>query len=282
MFIENRVVTLQTPLGRNILSGNVYDNFKRSGKGHGGKVGSFSATVGEGYPGGGSGSRGAHDSDKTPRRCSFCSKAHPTYKCYQFKNLTVAERSEKASQAGMCFRCLEKDHMCAECPCGNKYRKLGCHRSHHYLLCDCVIVTPDPNVNNSNPSSSSETNVKLPVDNSNATVIAGSAKVGLPGARLKVLPVRIYGEGGIFLTVYAMIDDGSERTLISEEICQKLGIDGPPKDIVMSTSSGDCVPMSVKNVDFFVSDRVGSEQYGVIDAYSVKKLPDIGDEYPFI
>ena len=266
-FIENRVITLQTPLGRNILSNKGNDGFKRSKPRHFGKEGSFSAPVGEGSPGGGSGGGGSRDSDKTPRKCSYCGEGHSTYRCHKFRKLSLSGRVDFVFKNHICFACLEKGHMIGECP--KRFTKPGCKRSHHFLLCDCNISTTSSSAGFVDPASDNQ-------------VVAGSANVDMTGARLKVLPVRLHGPSGSFLTVYGMIDDGSQNTLISEEICEKLGIDGQSKSIVMSTSSGDDVPMTVKTVDFNISDKCGSTLYGIAGAYSVKKLPSLGDDYPCV
>ncbi|KAH7702853.1 Pao retrotransposon peptidase domain-containing protein [Aphelenchoides avenae] len=68
---------------------------------------------------------------RTRPECFLCGEAHWANNCVQFP--TAAKRRERAAEARLCFKCLQPNHACKDCP-----RKKGCPRcekNHHLALC---------------------------------------------------------------------------------------------------------------------------------------------------
>ena len=64
-------------------------------------------------------------------RCQVCFKGHQTSKCWSLVKVSLEKRLEVCKKHGLCFRCLCKGHLAANCAavCG------GCQGKHHSLLC---------------------------------------------------------------------------------------------------------------------------------------------------
>ena len=56
---------------------------------------------------------------------------------------------------------------------------------------------------------------------------------------LQVVPLRVFGKRGKVVTTYAMLDSGSEITLVDPSLASTLDLDGQPDELVISTVSND-------------------------------------------
>jgi len=68
------------------------------------------------------------------------------------------------------------------------------------------------------------------------------------GARLHVLPVAVSNDKGEEREVYAMLDSGSEETLLSKEVSDFLGLPGLATNVVVITADGRRTPVDTHQV----------------------------------
>ena len=69
-------------------------------------------------------------SESVNNQCNICHKGHPTEKCWNLTQVSLDERQEKMSKAGLCFRCLNKGHISKNC---NK-KCARCHGRHSVVV----------------------------------------------------------------------------------------------------------------------------------------------------
>ena len=164
--------------------------------------------------------------------CPCCSQAHPLHRCNRFKEKSHAQRNEFVKAKGLCYNCLKDNpvlqsgivikHVAKCCPSKFKCRIEGCGASHHTLL-----HMPNQQKKESDKNSAQMdgcTQVK-PV---NTAFQEDSDSV-----LLQVVPLRVLGEQGKVVTTYAMLDSGSEITLVDPSLASSLGLKGQPGELVV-------------------------------------------------
>ena len=52
---------------------------------------------------------------------------------------------------------------------------------------------------------------------------------------LRVVPIRVIGQHGVVTTIYAMLDSGSEITLVDPSLIEQLRVQGRSDQLVVST-----------------------------------------------
>ncbi|CAB4009683.1 Hypothetical predicted protein [Paramuricea clavata] len=215
-------------------------------------------------------SRNIYKSVKVTTPCPCCSQAHPIYRCELFKGKTPGERFELAKRKNLCYTCLKSNqikqlgrtmkHTARSCPSKFKCKIEGCGALHHTLL--------------HKPESLKETaeekdkNIELPtVTSSTATSKATHAVL------LRVIPVRVIGERQV-ATTYAMLDSGSEITLVDQSLVKQVGAQGHLDKLVVSTVSkendvqhGYCINLSVESL---INEN--SKRLKLTNAWSSKEL----------
>ena len=219
---------------------------------------------------GGSGSgkcrvQGGSSSEK----CIFCSKpGHKIYNCYSFIAAPVEKRCKFATSNNLCFTCLKISHASNRCRFRSSPRAEGCKKNHHALLCSCE----------------GETVVKSCVEEAlkkvSSIVNRVASGVGEVGARLHVLPVVVSNERGDEKEVYAMLDSGSEESLLSKEVADFLELPGVKKDVVVITADGRRTPINTLQVKLHVGPLNRAARYDVSDVLVMDNLQSIGPNVP--
>ena len=146
--------------------------------------------------------------------CPVCSGEHELVGCDVYLRLPLPQRWRTVRRNGLCFICLGTHHRSEVCTsektCGYK----GCDKPHHRTLhCE---TTPN------------HTDVQ--------TNICGATN-GPTGGCLGVIPVRIQGPKRS-LIVYALLDTGSDITLIEEDVTRQLGLLGSTTQLSMPSVHG--------------------------------------------
>ncbi|XP_045036684.1 uncharacterized protein LOC123477415 [Daphnia magna] len=88
---------------------------------------------------------------------------------------------------------------------------------------------------------------------------------------LAVVPVRLPA-GCRTLDVFALLDTGSQATLLREDAANALGPTGRPRKIRFGTFHGKDPVVETRLVGFFVSSLEGDQSYNVSDAFVVPRL----------
>ncbi|XP_055605529.1 uncharacterized protein LOC129753709 [Uranotaenia lowii] len=175
--------------------------------------------------------------------CLGCSsRAHKIRDCQKFRSLTVMERLKLVEEKGMCRRCLAP-HGKWPCrtkqPCGLE----GCSEAHHKLL----------HVSQFEPAT-----VSIHRDKRGSTLY-------------KIVPVTLHGNGRS-VSAYAFLDDGSNVTLVEDEIAEKLGLEGDDHDLCLQWTSSVTRNESSRIVQLSVSKENNGHQYPLSNVRTISKL----------
>ncbi|XP_043212716.1 uncharacterized protein LOC122376815, partial [Amphibalanus amphitrite] len=174
--------------------------------------------------------------------CTMCQQTHELQHCDEFLALTVSEKAEFVGRNGLCFNCLGRDHISATCPSDARCDAEHCGRRHHTLLHNGGRVFPLRDSDDGTPSS--------------AKHVGTASAEPRSDVLLQVVPVTVNGPAGS-RTTNALFDLGSQVTLITDDLCDRLGISGPIDKLVLSTLSGTQTTTS-RRVSFAV-EAVGGD-----------------------
>ena len=156
-------------------------------------------------------------SDISPKlrgdQCAVCLDYHDITQCDMFKAMLPVQRQQLARQKQLCYGCLSRSHMFAECRESVMCSIDGCKSRHS----KCLHVSGRQRT--LNPSQrASEASVSA-----NRTVVGNVNTCSVPskGVTLPLITVLVNGHEQI-----ALLDQGSTNTLVSKRLADKLMLKG--------------------------------------------------------
>ena len=152
---------------------------------------------------------------RNKRRCGLChGEFHPIHRCEEFKAMTLKSRKEVVKQQQLCFNCLQK-HRVRDCPSSGRCKQNSCGRKHHTLLHE-----------------EREADRKVVY---NSHVDARSS----PNTFFQLVDVYVMGNNGSVVPTVAVLDSGSQITLIHESLAKDLGLKGEKRPLVVKTMNSE-------------------------------------------
>ncbi|KAI3371288.1 hypothetical protein L3Q82_023902 [Scortum barcoo] len=172
--------------------------------------------------------------DMPKKYCLFCDNVqHYFNQCLEFKKLTKEQKVAWIKTRRWCWKC-GRDHQAAQC-----YLKAKCQQ------CNQTHLEIPHNVN-----SASSVRPEMP-----APVTVQPASYCLdPSWRsscvlLKMVKVFLYN-GKRRIETYAILDDGSERTILLHNAAQQLGLQGQCEELALRTICQDTRTVPVRTIFF--------------------------------
>jgi len=150
--------------------------------------------------------------------CILCSAKHFLTRCPQYNSQTAQQRYFLISKHGLCYNCLG-NHRASECQ--STRRCLKCGKKHHTTIHKRNPANTENHSEQANLNASTETSTQPgpskvlhasihPVQASTTCILLATAQV------------LITNEAGRIMKIRALLDQGSEVTLISEKAVQTL------------------------------------------------------------
>lgn len=194
----------------------------------------------------------------TTHRCVLCNNNHALYKCPDFNSKSPNERFQYVKFKHLCINCLSNVHRTINCNSTSSCRT--CRKRHHTLLhfdrtvgssnsnnADSQLVLPDINASNSRVETQTQTL---------ASFSRTTTAVLLSTALVEVLDNR-----GHYQKIRAIIDTGSQTSLITQKCANRLGL---PRNKIYSEIQGigemginshlGCVSLSIRHTNKTHSD----------------------------
>jgi hypothetical protein len=171
-------------------------------------------------------------------RCILCTERHPINRCAAFKGKTVSERKAVVIANRLCFNCLG-NHAVAKCQ-SNK-NCFTCNARHHTLL-------HDVSVNASEPLALSATQRT----HDRKAILLATARV------------LVANQAGENISVRCLIDQGSEVSIVSEALVQKLRLRRVHADIAIIGIGGVSTGASRGRVSLELTSRISGQRVSVI------------------
>ncbi len=208
--------------------------------------------------------------EKPKKYCPFCNTTqHYLNQCSNFKLLTKEQIVTWIRSNKRCWKC-GRDHQAGQCTLKAKCKK--CQRRHLEVLHE---------VNNERSAYSTKATGEISQSTSNTVETlyvdrpTGSSKV-----LLKLCKV-IIRNGDLSLDTYALLDDGSERTILLHEAAQQLSLHGKPEDLCLRTVRQDIRIICGSTVSFTVSPATQPDcNFTIKRAFTAEELGLAPHTYP--
>lgn len=219
-FLENRFRMLET-ISNHHPSSSQSQNISKSPrpfKAHSTQVSSTSSTSA---------------SNTASKPCPICSELHFIRSCNTFLQMSIPDRRNIVKQHKVCFNCLVQGHLVPDCK--NRHRCQNCNKSHHTLLHLQESSSSSSNTqqqatvsSSPSPSTSSEQKsnpFKPTPSTSSNTFISHAASLSSfdpPRVLLATTLINVISSNGQIISLRALVDQGSEVTLITTKAAQLL------------------------------------------------------------
>ena len=226
--------------------------------------------------------------------CACCSEPHALWKCKRFGDKKESERRSLVKSAELCFNCLGRHKVRT---CESRARCRHCEGKHHTLLhresskvsqgkgspgesqeadgagVTKQVMSASTLSQNASPRSSSSDDCGVAC----ASEVKSSVRRDV---RLKVVPVRVWSNANQRLeNVYAFLDEGSDTSLCTESLKNRLIAKGKAVTFSLSTINGTDRKRG-QEVSLTVQ---GCGEQAVIDlpnVITVSELPELKSSIP--
>ena len=202
-------------------------------------------------------------------KCVVCNEDHYLPFCDRFIKMPLNDRLKIAKDENLCFNCLRKGHGHTNCPKESFCKQDGCQAKHSKFL---------HRERHQQQEERTPTVKKKPTapGQESATCNYNHTKNGIC---LQVVPCLVKGKGSRTCQVYALLDQCSNVSLCTDALISKLGIQGKPSAIQVSTVSG-YLESEVKEISLTARDMGCNVNLALSKVYSVPKLPFTPESIP--
>lgn len=202
---------------------------------------------------------------KKPRKqsCKHCKGDHGVYHCEKLKSCSVPERWDHVKGMNLCFRCLGEGHQGRECKRTRKCGIGGCTKVHHQLL----HQSSQPVQSRLNPNSET---FKPSQGQQSPDAFTGTSHQSNMYIALRTVPVIVYHHGRE-LKINALLDDGSTKTYINEDVACELDAQSTSSEMTVNMLNGKSDTFQTMNVSFGLKSLNGQVDI-TIDANSTKDV----------
>ncbi|KAF0310732.1 39S ribosomal protein L17, mitochondrial [Amphibalanus amphitrite] len=163
--------------------------------------------------------------------CEQCSGPHTVVKCPQFATNSTDKRAELVRDKGLCWVCLQRGHRARDCPDRTPCDAVpDCKARHHSLLHGAPrLFKPRP--------------ATTPAYDADKNYVGATNGQTSTSVLLQILPVIVRGPGGERI-VNALLDLGSQVSLMTEQLAADLGLSGPDEPLcaAMTSQLGRLIP----------------------------------------
>lgn len=149
--------------------------------------------------------------------CPLCNVNHALFQCSKFADMLSPEKMAFIENNKICKNCL---YVHTKGYCASQKRCRDCNEPHNTLLhSDIVKSAQTPSATQTAPKPSSSTSTRSNKNLQNNFASNNDDEILLPTALVQVATA-----GGDYITLRALVDQGSQITLITENATQRLGI----------------------------------------------------------
>lgn len=196
----------------------------------------------------------SNEIERKGKLCRACGETHHLEKCKVFTGWSFEKKWEAAKRFGVCFRCLDYDHLGRQCPKSKACDVAGCKKTHHPLLHES-----QPRQETKVPSTEGDTQTTTlnTIERHEERIIA-----------LRTVPA-ILKHGKRRLLVNCFLDEGSDTTYVNEDVIETLGISSEKEEITINVANDQKVRLMAATLE------IGLESVdGKVDTTIVVKTSD--------
>ena len=188
------------------------------------------------------------------RRCELCDDSHQFWKCKKYRETAPRERMEMVKKWKLCFNCFQDKHQIKNCTSKNTCFRHGCKEKHHTTLHDYFLEKRTSGENKN--------------DNRNNEIFHALTGTSPRSIYLQIVPVKVHGKGNVTFDTYALLDSGSQSTLIRDDVAKRLGLKGKRKFIRIATVKDQAESIQVEEFGVKVSSRDGEYHVAIDSVYA--------------
>jgi hypothetical protein len=178
-----------------------------------------------------------HNTIKAKLHCIYCDKDnHQLERCKSLQSKSLQEKKDFITKKGLCFGCLRNGHLAKDCK-----KRLECHvcKKTHPTVMHSDTKHDRKSVDKSQSAESKETK--------HVSLLTQDGTVSRSTMVVPVYLSHVSKPDSEILT-YALLDTQSDTSFISETLFEKLGVDGTPTILKLSTMTADGDVMTSKRV----------------------------------
>ena len=168
----------------------------------------------------------------TNELCPVCKGKHPLFRCKVFREKTPNQRTKIVADNNLCFSCFGKGHNVRNCSRARTCGKENCKLTHNSLLHGADRVFPPKELEHNSPITTSQqtaqgTSAAKPKAASTAHNSTSSRKTSTTGVQglLQIVELGVFSPTES-INVFAHCDSGCSHTWFSDDLAQKLSLDG--------------------------------------------------------
>lgn len=196
----------------------------------------------------------SNEIERKGKLCRACGETHHLEKCKVFTGWSFEKKWEAAKRFGVCFRCLDYDHLGHQCPKSKACDVAGCKKTHLPLLHES-----QPRQETKVPSTEGDTQTTTlnTIERHEERIIA-----------LRTVPA-ILKHGKRRLLVNCFLNEGSDTTYVNEDVIETLGISTEKVEITINVANDQKVRLMAATLE------IGLESVdGKVDTTIVVKTSD--------
>ena len=214
-----------------------------------------------------------------------CGDSHKILDCTTLKATPVGDQRELLKKIKLCFNCLSSDIMIVQCQSKHACEVSECNKRHPNLLHrhtspknSVTLTKNDANTKTLNTSNVPPNMGSLPPNTANSGTPGGSVNNQNAfnnndnvSTLLQIIPVITKNENKLAKTK-ALLDSGSDVTLINKDLDSKLNLSGDSKVLNRCNAISEVSKVKCKLVNFQISSVRNSFQKSDINASVADKL----------
>lgn len=150
-------------------------------------------------------------------KCPLCSNNHELFRCHKFVNMSPEIKLKTVMKLKVCQNCLYKHFG----KCHSEKRCKECNDEHNTLLHDAFTQSSHTVTKLTNSISSPTSSAAKIIDKQHCVNHVASEDEEV---LLTTLSLRVKAANGTYITLRALLDQGSQIALISENAAQMLGL----------------------------------------------------------
>jgi hypothetical protein len=189
------------------------------------------------------GRKSEKDGYKERKPCGLCQAQHPIHRCSKFLAKGVPARRDTVKDMNLCFNCLKPSHRVRDCSSTVRCKEASCGKKHHTLL-------HEPEDKKAKAVNISQT----PTQHDKPTLF-------------QLVTVFATGNNGSTVPTVALLDSGSQITLIHGSLAKDLGLKGERKPLIIKTMNSELTRQS-RNVSLriksFLTLRINFAVFAVL------------------
>ena len=201
-----------------------------------------------------------------------CKAKHHLAPCPKFQILTVNQRWEIVKQHWRCRKWLRVQHMndCKK-PDGSTCTK--CRKNHHWCLHNEKTGETNTSLNPKAPLFQSQFQGPTPTSNGSiqGNAVYQKSKFKPVTGLCPVQKVKVMNKNGNFVEVLAMLDSGSNTSLLSKSAAGRLGLSGAATRLTMNLAGGKKKSEPSEIINIMVASPTDEDITKTLEVYTVTR-----------